>query len=283
MLIKNMVMKKALLFVFIIFIPVLSSGQTDARLFRYPDVSKTQITFSYAGDIWVVDKNGGTAVKLSSPEGEETYPKFSPDGKTIAFSGNYNGNTDVYTIPVTGGIPERLTYHGYPDRVVNWYPDGSKVLFASRRKSGKERFNQFYYTGTNSGLPEQLPMAHAEYGSISADGKTIAFTDKSRLTRTWKRYRGGTAPDIWLMNMETLEAHKIAVNDANDELPMIKGNKVYFLSDRGPAKRFNLWVYSVDDKTTKQLTYFTDYDVHFPSMGPGDIVFEAGGKLIFII
>ncbi len=274
-----MIMTKLILFVFLSSLTTLLSGQINARLFQYPDVSETQITFCYAGDIWVVPKTGGTAVKLSSPAGEETYPKFSPDGKTIAFSGNYNGNTDVYTIPVEGGIPTCLTYHGYPDRVVDWYPDGSKIIFASRRKSGKERFNQFYFTGTENGLPVKLPMEHAEYGSISKDGKTIVFTDKSRLTRTWKRYRGGTAPDIWLMNLETLDAEKIAKSDANDELPMIKGDKVYFLSDRGDAKRFNLWVYNINSKKVRQLTSFTDYDVHFPSMGPKDIVFEAEGKL----
>ncbi len=254
-------------------------SQINARLFQFPDVSKTQITFSYAGDIWLVSKDGGSAVKLSSPSGQEIFPKFSPDGKTIAFSGNYNGNTDVYTIPTKGGVPKRLTYHGYSDRVLDWYPDGSKILFASKRKSGKERFNQFYFTGTDNGLPVKLPLEMAEYGSFSEDGKTIAFTDKSRLSRTWKRYRGGTAPDIWLMNMETLKAEKIAKNDANDELPMIKGSKVYFLSDRGAAERFNLWVYDMTSKEVTQLTKFTDYDIHFPSMGSDDIVFEVGGRL----
>ena len=246
---------------------------------RYPDVSDSQIAFSYAGDSWLVDKTGGTAQKLSSPLGEETFPRFSPDGKTIAFSGNYDGNTDVFTLPVGGGVPTRLTYHGYSDRVVDWHPNGKQVLFASIRKSGKSRFNQFYLTSTSNGLPEHLPMQHAEYGSYSEDGKTIAFTDKSRLSRTWKRYRGGTAPDIWLMNLSSLKAEKIAINDANDELPMIKGDKVYFLSDRGPAKRFNLWEYDQKTKAVNQLTTFKDYDMHYPSMGPSDIVFEAGGKL----
>ncbi|MCU4174449.1 S41 family peptidase [Carboxylicivirga sp. N1Y90] len=255
------------------------SAQIDARMFRYPDVSNKQITFTYAGDIWIVSKDGGTATKLSSPQGEESYPKFSPDGNTIAFSGNYSGNTDVYTIPVNGGIPTRHTWHGYNDRVVDWHPNGKQVLFASSRKSGKARWNQFYLTQTENGLPQKLPLEHAEFGSISEDGNTIAFTDKSRLTRTWKRYRGGTAPDIWLMDMNTKNAEKIAQNTANNELPMIKGNEVYFLSDRGEAKRYNLWKYDITTKEVKQLTSFTDYDVHYPSMGPADIVFEAAGKL----
>src|SRR5438309_9173243 len=115
-------------------------AQIDAGLFRYPDVSQTQIVFTYANDLWVMPKEGGTAVKLSSPPGVETFPKFSPDGKSIAFSGNYDGNRDVYVLPAAGGVPQRLTTHGYSDRVVDWTPDGKRVLFASIRESGKERF-----------------------------------------------------------------------------------------------------------------------------------------------
>src|SRR5688572_8095921 len=119
-------------------------AQIDAGLFRFPDVSQTHIVFTYANDIWIVPKTGGLASRLSSPVGVEYYPKFSPDGKTIAFSGNYDGNDDVFTIPALGGVPNRLTYHGYPERVIDWYPDGQHILFASSRESGRERFNQFY-------------------------------------------------------------------------------------------------------------------------------------------
>ena len=115
------------------------SAQIDAGLFRYPDVSQSQIVFTYANDLWIVPKEGGTAIKLSSPSGVESYPKFSPNGKSIAFTGNYDGNSDVYVLPVEGGVPLRLTSHGYPDRVVEWTTDGKKVLFASSRESGKAR------------------------------------------------------------------------------------------------------------------------------------------------
>ncbi len=269
-------------FIFSVLLSALSLtgfAQVNARMFRYPDVSSSQIAFSYAGDIWVVSKDGGVATKLSSSVGEEIMPKFSPDGKTIAFSGNYNGNADVYTLPVSGGMPQRLTWHGDADRVVDWHPNGKQILFASARESGKNRWNQFYLTGKESGLPVKLPLEHAEFGSFSADGNTIAFTDKSRVFRTWKRYLGGMAPDIWLMDLTTKKAEKIAISGANDELPMIKGDKVYFLSDRGEAKRANLWSYDTKTKELKQLTSYAAYDVHFPSMGPNDIVYEAGGKL----
>src|SRR4028118_1856570 len=134
-------------------IPLLS--QIDAGLFRFPDVSATQIVFTYANDLWTVPREGGTAIKLSSPPGVESFPKFSPDGKMIAFSGNYDGNTDVYTLPVSGGIPSRLTQHGYQDRVVEWTPDGKRVLFASGRESGRERFNQFFTISPKGGPVEK--------------------------------------------------------------------------------------------------------------------------------
>ena len=144
-------------------------AQIDAGLFRYPDVSSTQIVFSYANDIWIIPKDGGTALKLSSPPGVESYPKFSPDGKSIAFTGNYDGNSDVYVIPSNGGVPVRLTEHGFPDRVVDWTNDGKRVLFASIRESGKARFDQFYTVAATGGSDEKLPFAYAEFGSYSPD------------------------------------------------------------------------------------------------------------------
>src|SRR5437588_6317241 len=127
----------------------------NARMLRYPDVSTTQIAFVYAGDIWVAPKTGGEALRLSSPTGEESFPRFSPDGSQIAFSGNYDGNLDIYVIPATGGLPKRLTYHGAPDRMLEWYPDGKSILFASMRTSEKDRFNQLFKISVNGGLPEK--------------------------------------------------------------------------------------------------------------------------------
>lgn len=257
----------------------ISHAQINARLFQHPDVSATQITFAYGGDIWVVSKVGGTASKLSSPKGNESFPRFSPDGSQIAFSGNYDGNTDIYVLPNQGGIPQRVTHHGMNDRLLDWYPDGKHLLYVSSMESGKQRFSQFYKVPATGGLPEKLPMAYGEFGSISPDGQKIAFTDRSRIHRTWKRYRGGMAADVWLFDLNTLESENITDNAANDELPMWVGTKVYFLSDQGPNQRFNLWVYDTRSKNSKQLTHFSEFDVHYPSDGPEEIVFEAGGKL----
>ncbi len=255
-------------------------AQVNAGLYRFPDVSKDQIVFSYSNDLWLVPKTGGTATKLSSPVGVESFPKFSPDGKEIAFSANYDGNTDVYLVSVNGGIPQRLTYHSMTDRVINWHPDGSKILFASGRESEKERFNQFYTISRNGGNPDKLPLPYGEFGSYSPDGNQLALVFRSEVFRTWKRYRGGDVADIYLFNLENKASENISSKiDAGEELPMWHGSKIYYLSDNGPEKRMNLWEYDLNSKTRSQLSFFKEYDVHFPSIGPEEIVFEAEGKL----
>jgi tricorn protease len=260
----------------------LNFAQVNARMLQYPDVSKTHIAFTYGGDIWIAPKEGGTALKLTSAKGTESFAKFSPDGKELAFSGNYDGTLDVYVMPSLGGMPVRLTHHGMGDRLVDWYPDGKSLLFASSRESGKQRFNQFYKVSKEGGLPEKLPLPYAEFGSLSPDGKKIAFTIKTRLFRTWKRYLGGMAADIYIFDLEKNTSENITNNIANDELPMWTGNKIYFLSDRGKNKRYNIWCYDVSTKQTSQITDFSEFDIHFPSIGSNDIVFEAGGLLYLL-
>ena len=181
-----------------------AAAQIDARMLRHPDVSATQIAFVYAGDIWVVPKTGGLAVRLSSPRGEEPFPRFSPDGTTLAYSANYDGNTDVYVVPAQGGDPSRLTCHPMADRVLDWHPDGTRVLFASSRESGRQRYNQFYLVAATGGLPEKLPVPYGEFATFSPDGKQFAYLPQSQAFRTWKRYRGGWAPDVWLFDLTTL-------------------------------------------------------------------------------
>jgi tricorn protease len=255
-------------------------AQIDAGLFRFPDVSKNQIVFTYANDLWVMPKEGGIAIRLSSPPGVEVFPKFSPDGKSIAFTGNYDGNSDVYVLPASGGVPARLTSHGYPERVVDWTTDGKRVLFASSRESGKARFNQFFTVSSSGGSAEKLPVAYGEFASYSPDGKQLALVFRTQVGRNWKRYRGGWKADIHIFNLQTLQDEDLSSpQDAGSEFPMWHGNSLYFLSDRGAELRMNLWRYDLASKKYEQLTKFTDYDVHYPSIGPDDIVFEAGGKL----
>src|SRR5690606_2788175 len=184
----------------------------------------------------------------------------SPDGNTIAFSANYDGNTDIYTIDVNGGVPQRITHHGMGEIVQDWYPDGTHLFFSSSMHSGKQRFNQFFKIKATGGLPEQLPMAIAEFGSLSPSGDKIAFTYKSRVFRTWKRYRGGWSADIYIFDLQTLASENITSNEANDELPMWHGNAIYYISDKGPEKRYNVWKYDTETKQHTQLTHFEDYD-----------------------
>jgi tricorn protease len=254
-------------------------AQVDARMLQYPDVSATHIAFEYGGDIWIVPKAGGLANRVTSAKGEEFLPRFSPDGSLIAFNGNYDGNIDIYTVPALGGLARRVTHHGMSDRMADWYPGGDRLLFASGMESGKQRFSQFYAVLRDGGLPVKLPIPYGEFGCLSPDGKKLAYTPLTRTYRTWKRYRGGMAPDIWVFDLEKMTAENITDNDANDEFPMWHGDTVYFLSDRGPSSRFNIWACDVATKATRQVTKFEDFDIHFPAAGPSEIVFEAGGKL----
>lgn len=259
---------------------VSAPAQIDARLMRYPDVSATQIVFTYANDLWIVPKAGGTAQRLSTPKGEESFARFSPDGREVAFSGNYDGNLDVYTLPVTGGVPTRITHHPMPDRMVDWTPDGQSILFASGMESGKDRFNKLFTVAKGGGLPKALPLPYAEFGALSPDGKVLAYQPISTDFRTWKRYRGGMASEIWFYDLEKKTASRLpSEGGSNDSQPMWHGGKLYFLSDRDGSKRANVWSYDLATKAFKQITFFKDYDAHFPAIGPSDIVLEAGGRL----
>ena len=256
-----------------------TKAQINAALLRYPDVSATQIVFTYANDLWIVPKTGGIATHLSSPPGVEVLPKFSPDGNTIAFTANYDGSNSIYTIPTTGGIPTRLTYYGAPERIADWYPDGKSILFASGRESGRDRFNQFYKIPVTGGSPVKLPLPYAEYGTLSPDAGHLAFTFTSQVGRNWKRYHGGWRGQIHLFDLSSFADENISSTDADDELPMWHDHNVFFLSDRGEDKRMNLWEYDISAKTFTERTHFTEYDAHYASQGPDDIVFEQAGHL----
>ena len=257
-------------------------AQIDARMFRQPSASKDQIAFVYAGDIWLVPKKGGNAVRLTSSPGEESFPRFSPDGTRVAYSASYDGNVDVYVAPALGGEPKRLTYHPMADRVIGWTPDGKRVLFASGRESGRQRYNQFYTVSLDGGLPEKLPVPYGEFGTYSPDGRQFVYMPMSQDFRNWKRYRGGWAPDLMLFDLKTFATKNLTSNPANDAQPMWHENTIYFLSDRGTNERNNLWAYDLSRNAVRQVTQFSDFDIAFPSMGSDAIVFQAGGRLYLL-
>ena len=227
-------------------------------------------------------RQGGTANRLSSPPGEESFPRFSPDGTKIAYSADYDGNVDVYVVPSVGGAPVRLTHHPMADRVIGWHPDGKRVLFASGRESGRQRFNQFYLVGLDGGLPEKLPVPYGEFGAFRPDGSQFIYMPMSQDFRTWKRYRGGWAPDLWSFDLETFTTRNLTHDPAIDAQPMWHGRTLYFMSDRGPSERQNIWAMDPPSGTPRQVTHFTDFDITFPSIGPDAMVYQAGGRLYLL-
>jgi tricorn protease len=255
----------------------------SAGMLRYPDVSASQIVFLYANDLWVVSRDGGVASPLASPAGAELFPRFSADGKTIAFVGNYGGGRDIYTLPAEGGEPQRITWHPASETLCDWGPD-DELLFSSNGLSGLSRMPQLFTV--SSGKPDmvQLPVPYGTNGAISDDGKWLAYTPYSRDTRTWKRYRGGMASDIWLFNLKTRKSKRITDFEGTDTLPMWHGEDVYYLSDAGDEHRLNIWCHDTKSGKSRQVTHFEDYDVKWPSVGPGadgdgEIVFQNGSHL----
>ncbi|MCW3807101.1 S41 family peptidase [Plebeiibacterium marinum] len=275
-------MKKLFLLCVVLLLSYSVFGQINAKLMRYMDVSKTQITFVYGGDIWLVDKTGGTAVQITHSPGEESWPKFSPDGKEIAYTANYNGNSDIYVIPVKGGIPTRVTYHGFYDRMVEWHPNGKQLLFASSREGGQARTNQFFLINKNGGLPQKIAIPYGELADFSADGKKLAYITKITENYPFKRYRGGLTSDIIVYDFTSNKTERITTNEANDGKPAWVGDKIYFLSDRGKNMRLNIWEYNPASKSKTQVTNYKDYDISFLSGNSNELVYEMGGDLFLM-
>lgn len=272
-------MKHFCLLIAALFCGTFLSAQIDARLFRYPDVSPTQISFVYGGDIWIVSKGGGTANRLTSSSGEESFPRFSPDGKMLAFSATYDGNTDVYVMPVTGGVPVRLTWHSGPDRVIDWHPDGKRILFASGRESGTPAYRQLYLVTTKGGLPEKLPVPYGELASFSPDGSSLAYVTKITENYPFKRIRSGLASDVYLFDLKKSTAENITKTTATEGKPVWIKNRVYYVGDNGPDRRRNIWFYDTEKKTHQQVTKFNGVDINHMSASPDEVVFEANGRL----
>jgi len=249
----------------------------DTRLLRYPDVSKDHIVFTYAGDLWTVPRTGGQARRLTAHPGEEVFPKFSPDGKWIAFTGDYDGNTDVYVMPAMGGEPRRLTYHPAADNVLGWTPDGKRILFRSTRYSQPPDYTRLFTVSPEGGMPEMLPIPRASLTSYSPDGNRIAYLPTSQDFRTWKRYRGGWKPPIGIYDLKNNTYSELPNTKGMDLFPMWHGDTIYFISDLDGT--MNLYRYDLGSKKTRKLTNFTEYDIKWPSLGPDAIVFENGGLL----
>jgi len=261
-------------FVFAIVSAQTATAQT--RLLRTPTVSSTQIAFAYANNIWTVTRAGGSARRLTSFQGQTVNPHFSPDGKWIAFSGEYAGNLDVYVVPAEGGEPRRLTWHPGGDLVQGWTADGKSVLFSSSRASwAPAGAPRFWTVPAGGGIEEPFPLPRAYQGKISADGAHVAY----RMNNSWdeerRNYHGGQNRPIWIVDLKTYDLTSPPWTDSKDVDPVWIDDAVYFISDRDGVA--NIWEYQTKTKKLSQLTKFTDFDVKSLDSGAGSLIFEQAG------
>lgn len=252
----------------------------ESHLMRQADVHREKVVFTYEGDLWLASTAGGDAVRVTSDPGSEQCAKFSPDGSLIAFTANYDGGADVYVMEAGGGVPRRLTYHPAGDYVLDWYPDGKWILYRSRREFSY-RGEQVYRVPVDGGPEEKLPVDRAGLAALSPDAKKIAYNRITRETATWKRHQGGTAQDIWVGDLEKGAFEKITDWMGTDNYPMWQGDAIYFTSDREHGT-LNVYKYDLGSKKVTPLTAHADYDVKYPSMGPGAIIYQYAETLYLL-
>jgi tricorn protease len=260
---------------------------SDARLMRFPHISGDLVAFVYAGDIWTVNANGGDARRLTSHEGLELFPKISPDGKWIAFSGEYSGSRQIFVMPSEGGMPRQLTYYnsvgvmpprgGYDHVVLDWMPDSRQILIRANRTEFGERNGKYFLVSLDGGLEKPLPVKNGGFAALSPDAKKIVFTPVDREFRTWKRYKGGRASDLWIYDLEKNTSEQITDFPGTDQHPVWFGNEIFYASDRD--LKLNIWKYNTVSRQQTQVTFHKDFDVMWPSGSKGQIVYENGGYL----
>ena len=282
-------MKKFLFSALMLFAALSASVAEEARLLRFPTVGGETIVFSYAGDLYSVSVNGGEAKKLTYGDSYDMFAKISPDGKSIAFTGQYDGNTEVYTMPLKGGEPKRVTFTAKVERdnvgdrmgpnniVMGWSPDGKEILFRSKWYAFCGTRGLVFKVNAEGGSPVQIPMTECSWCSDSPDGKQFAFNRMFREFRTWKHYQGGQADEIWVNKVGTTEMKKLTENKNQDLFPMWIGDCIYFISDRDYT--MNLFKYDTKSGATTKLTDFKEYDIKFPAASDKYIVFENGGYI----
>ena len=256
-----------------------SHGNTgETLLLRQPTISHDKVVFVYANDLWAAPSDGGDAWRLTSNDGAEMLPHFSPDGSMIAFTGQYDGNTDVYVMPAEGGQPRRLTWHPAADQVMGWTPDGDYILFTSAREAVPTRESKFYKIHKEGGMPQALPVPRAANGQMSPDGRFMAYQEVGFVDPEWRNYRAGQAKPIWILDLEDYSLVTTLQTDGERHMqPIWLEDVVYFLSERDYAS--NIWSFRPADGEMKQLTFHTDFDVKNLNAGGGVIVYEQAGRL----
>lgn len=267
--------------------PVRALANEDVRMLRFPDINGSIVAFVYAGDIWTVGSDGGEARHITSHNGLELFPKISPDGKWIAFSGEYSGTRQIFVIPSKGGVPRQLTWYnsvgvmpprgGWDNVVLDWTPDSKQILIRANRTSFGERQGKYFLVSLQGGLEKPLPIANGGFGALSPDGSRLVFTPVDREFRNWKRYKGGRATDLWVYDLKANTSEQITNFPGTDQLPVWAGENIFFSSDRD--LKLNIWQYNTTTKETTQVTHHSDFDVMWPSGNSESLVYENGGYI----
>ncbi len=270
-------MKNSILLILVVMAIAMPAAAEETRLLRNPDISTTHAAFVYANDIWIVDRDGGEARRLTTFPGSETGPHFSPDGTMIAFSGEYDGNLDVFVVPLEGGEPTRMTWHPGPDFVQGWTNDGQSVVFGSGRTTVPRPQPKLWTVGLEGGMPLPLPIPRVATGKFSPDGTRMAYQVVDPWEVEFRNYRGGQCNPIRIIDLETYEVEKVPWEDSNDLSPVWLGDTVFFLSDRDWA--MNVWSFDTASKTVTQRTFFKEFDCKNLEGGNGTLIFENGGTL----
>ncbi|MBN2433548.1 MAG: PD40 domain-containing protein, partial [Acidobacteria bacterium] len=251
---------------------------TEGRFMTEPDIHGQSLAFCYEGDIWTATIDGGPAVRLTNHPGEESRPHFSPDGRWIAFTGQYNRGEHVYLIPADGGVPSRLTWRSGAE-VIGWTPDGTHVLFRAAWDADYRPITRFYRVSVTGAMPEALPLPRGVLASFSPDGRRLVYNRRGREEYNWKRYKGGQYQDIWLADLTSGDFTPLTEYVGKNAYPMWLGDSMFFLSDRDEQGITNLYRYDFATRNTTQITHYEDFDIHTPGCDGRFIVYVHSGWL----
>ncbi|MFW5973737.1 MAG: protease, partial [Bacteroidota bacterium] len=261
-----------------LFLVVDAAQAQSTRLLRQPTISSDLLVFAYAGELWQADLDGGDARRLTSFEGVASDPAISPDGRLVAFSGRYKGQTDVYVVPIEGGTPRRLSWHPGNDIVQGWSPDGSQIVFSSNRDSAPPNYTRFWTVSLDGGMASALAIPRGHNGRFSPDGRRFVYQPIQRWQEHWRGYRGGQTHPLWILDLDDYDLTEVPWAGSIDTDPVWVDNTIYFRSDRSGGV-MNVHAYDLRTGSVSQLTEHTDLDVKSLAASGQTVVYEQAGRL----